>query len=166
MLQGQKISFAAARAAVVATCQNVSKGLSEIACLEQEATKARVAAQANAAEAALRACRRKWRMIPAVSAWNAQYQDHLFRYLFLVLEGPSRLGKTQFAMSLVSDSSAIHVINCAAGQEPDLRHYKCGQHEGILFDEIDPAAVSRQRLLFQAGSNGVQLGCSNTNIFS
>ena len=98
--------------------------------------------------------------------WKAQYKKELFRYLFLVLEGPSRLGKTQFALSLVREPAAMHQVNCAAAQEPDLRKFMYGEHEGILFDEIEPAAVSRQRLLFQAGASAVQLGCSNTNIFS
>ena len=37
---------------------------------------------------------------------------------------------------------------------------------GILFDEIHPAQVAAQRLLFQAGTSFVALGCSSTNCFS
>ena len=148
LLQGQKMTCAAARKAVVATCQNVGKGLAELVILEQEATRERVEAQAAAAEASLRASRRSWRMLPQVERWKAQYKKNLFRYLFSVLDGPSRLGKTQFALSLVRDTSAMHVVNCAAAQEPDLRQFKYGTHEGVLFDEIEPAAVARQRLLF------------------
>ena len=54
----------------------------------------------------------------------------------------------------------------AAGQEPDLRGFRYGQHEVVLFDEIRARIVAQQRKLFQACAAEVQLGCSATNCHS
>ena len=60
----------------------------------------------------------------------------------------------------------MYEINCAAGAEPDLREFRLGQHKDVLFDEIRPHVVLRQRKLFQAGPCLVDLGASATNCFS
>ena len=57
-------------------------------------------------------------------------------------------------------------VNCASGDEPNLRAYRLRRHGLILFDEILAGQVAQQRKLFQAQSAPVQLGCSATNCHS
>ena len=52
--------------------------------------------------------------------------------LLLVLEGPSGLGSFQFGLSLSPRSMEVTCSNC---EEPDLREFKSGTHELVLFDE-------------------------------
>ena len=84
----------------------------------------------------------------------------------MVLNGPSRMGKTVFARSLSEGDKECLEINCASGNEPDLRAYRIRQHDLLLFDEIEAPAVAKQRKLFQAPATEVQLGCSATNCHS
>ena len=106
----------------------------------------------------------KFRTLPLVETWDAQYQDFKDRYQFLVLDGPSRMGKTAFGRSKCPKGQFVLEINCAAGGDPDLRSYRYGHHGLILLDEIEADVVARQRKLFQAGTALIQLGTSATNI--
>ena len=54
-------------------------------------------------------------------------------------------------------------VNCASGQEPDLRTFSHFRHKIILFDEATPEMVLRQKRLFQAPNCFIQLGTSTTN---
>jgi len=101
----------------------------------------------------------------AVSHWLAQYDYCLDRYLFLVLDGPSRLGKTAFMRHLEAPFSFCE-INCSGGQSLDLRSYRVWQHNVVFFDEAKPAQVLANKKLFQAGPLPVQLQTSMTNCFA
>ena len=95
-----------------------------------------------------------------------QFQTPLRRYKFLVLSGPSRVGKTVYAQSLCPDQLPTLEMNCAAGTEPDMRAYRLSKHGLLIFDEIEADAVASQRKLFQAQSVPVQLGCIAANSHS
>jgi hypothetical protein len=166
LLQARKISLQYARELVLQSCHNVQKHLKELQLLEREHEKERVAAARRVAECGLAMQRKRWRSIAAVEEWHEQYGTEAFRYKFLVLDGPSKLGKTQFAKSFVESDEHLLELNCAAGQEPDLRGFRYGQHAVVLFDEIRAGIVARQRKLFQACAAEVQLGCSATNCHS
>ena len=96
----------------------------------------------------------------------AQFQEAKQRYKFLVLAGPSRLGKTVYARSLAPVGFDCLEINCSSGQEPDIRAYRLSRHGVILFDEVEATQVVAQRKMFQACASPVQLGCSATNCHS
>ena len=69
------------------------------------------------------------------------------------------MGKTQLARSLnYPAGSEILELNCSSAQEPALQSFVWSKHKLILFDEAHPQMVTRQRLLFQAGTQDIQLG--------
>lgn len=106
--------------------------------------------------------RAAWRYNYSVMQWMSQYSVVLDRYQFLVLDGPSRMGKTGFARSLVPPDEFMEV-SLAGGAAIDMRSYRMWQHSLILFDEADPQQILDQKKLFQAGPVPVQLQTSTTN---
>lgn len=103
---------------------------------------------------------------PKVQAFLNQFKKPRHRYKFLVLAGPSRVGKTAFARSLCGPGMETSEVNCGSGAEPVLKAYRFRRHEVILFDEIEAEQVAAQRKLFQAQASPVQMACSATNCFS
>ena len=103
---------------------------------------------------------------PKVQACLNQFKKPRHRYRFLVLAGPSRVGKTAFARSLCKPGMETLEVNCSSGAEPDLKAYRFRRHEVVLFDEIEAEQVAAQRKLFQAQATPVQLACSATNCYS
>jgi hypothetical protein len=97
-----------------------------------------------------------------VTQWLNSFRDHCDRRKFLVLSGPSRLGKTQYAVSLVAEGSSLQ-LNCAGVIHPSLRDFDWKVHKLILFDEGSPMMVARNRRLFQCPNAIVTLGQSPTN---
>ena len=109
---------------------------------------------------------RPFKTYPAVPEWQDQYNHMKHRYKFLVLSGPSRLGKTAFARSLKVPGTEYLELNCSANTDPDLRSYRWSLHSVIRFDEISPAQVASQRKLFQASASQIDLGTSSTQMYT
>ena len=86
--------------------------------------------------------------IEAVSQWVLDVEVARDRRKFLVLGGPSRMGKTAFACSLVGRGETLEV-NCAGVAEPPLRAFSRGPHHLILFDEAGTDMVLKNRRLFK-----------------
>ena len=102
--------------------------------------------------------------LPLVTeTWLPQFQTIRPRYSFLVLDGPSRTGKTCYAKHITGNHSQVWELNCAGGSEPDLRGFDPCVHKAILFDEATPMMVLNQRRLFQSPPCMLDLGCSTTN---
>ena len=87
------------------------------------------------------------------------------RRKFLVLDGPSRLGKTMYVKSLFGSDKTLE-LNCAGEADPQLQDFKHTQHKCVLFDEADPGMVSKYRKVFQCPNSVIQLGQSKTGCFS
>ena len=103
------------------------------------------------------------RTIPEVEAWKATFKETAFRYKFLVLDGPSQMGKTLFCRSLSPDQSAFVEVDCAYVDMPDLKEFKSGIHRVVLCDEGSCDMVLRYKKLFQYSASYVTMGSSRTN---
>jgi hypothetical protein len=108
---------------------------------------------------------RPFRRIAAVEEWRRQYLpaeqggDGIprTRYKFLVLCGPSQLGKSLFGASLFPP---CHQCFCLGQAEPDLRLYREDYHKSICMEEIEPSMVLANKLLFQASNQIISVAQS------
>ncbi|CAE7510291.1 unnamed protein product [Symbiodinium natans] len=94
-----------------------------------------------------------------------QFARPMFRRSFLVLTGPTRLGKTIYARSLFGHRQTLE-LNCCGVSQPDLRGFNPLVHRAILYDEGSADMVLRNRRLFQGSTEEVTLAHSGTNLFT
>ena len=107
---------------------------------------------------------RPCRTIPEVDEWESTFNELQFRYNFLVLDGPSKMGKTLFCRSRSLDRpGSLLEIDCAGADTPDLTSFVHGKHQMILCDEGSAEMVLRYKKLFQASSSYTRLASSRTN---
>ena len=165
LVQAGKLPTRAARELLV-RCVNASRHVKELEVHEQELEKEAVKLAMAEAQRLLSQNIKKQKLYDKADVFVRQFEEPLHRYKFLVLSGPSRVGKTAFARSLCEEGKEVLEVNCASGDEPNLRAYRLRCHGLILFDEIVAGQVAKQRKLFQAQSAPVQLGCSATNCHS
>ena len=111
----------------------------------------------------------RFKDFPLVTKWQAQFGPIWYgkmpRFTFLVLEGPSRLGKTQLGMSLFGATSTLYV-DCQGVSEPNVTGFVRGTHKAVLFDGISWELVAANKVLFQAGIEGADLCQSKCQQFS
>lgn len=100
------------------------------------------------------------RFIP-IQRWMSFYKSKHWgtasRFRFLVLVGPSRMGKTNLALSLFG-IHYTYVSNCQGVKEPYLIGYSKRTHKAILMDECKPEVVLSNKQLFQANADGCITG--------
>ena len=100
---------------------------------------------------------------PALERWKMQYDDYpTDRYMFLVLYGPSRTGKSRLARSLFGAASTL-VVDIENAAHPNLKAYRRGVHKAILLDEMkSPSFLVHNKKVLQAHIDGAWLGDSPT----
>ena len=90
----------------------------------------------------------------------------LKRRKFLVLDGPSNLGKSDYAKSLSAPSRTLDV-NCAScDSEPPLRSYNPVDKDAILLDEASASLIVRNKKLMQGPAEPVELGSTQSNMYT
>lgn len=164
-LQGGKITMETCKSGIIKSCQNVARYLTDLQMLETHYRNEKFEAEQRRVSKVLAARKRPFIDIPSVQTWLQQYSDDNFRYKFLVLDGPSRFGKTTFVTSLLGDDQAVLELTCSGGAAIDLKMYQRHKHKLILFDEIEAPQVLSNKKLFQAGPAPVQLGQSQTGMY-
>ena len=83
------------------------------------------------------------------------------RFKFLVLNGPSRFGKTSYAKNVFGPDVTL-VLSCQGALQPALDRLE-PHHRCIVCDEANHEMVCRNKQVFQAGLDQVQLGQSQCN---
>jgi len=162
LVQACKITYSSAREELIKSAKNLQRLLPGLEKWKKERDELQLQTQIAEVQAAIGKQKRPYKTVPAVVAWQQTFNVMKMRYKFLVLEGPSSLGKTQFSSSL-SPSGRFLEIDCAGSLEPDMRLYDALQHDTVLFDEGSCALVLRCKKLFQASASMVNLASSGTN---
>jgi hypothetical protein len=157
-----KITQACARVELVAQGKDLTRQLPNLERLEAEANRVRINKRIAERELELAAVRRPWKANPVVDAWLRELSALQSRRRFLVLSGDSKVGKSEYALSLVNRGAALR-LNCMNVQHPPLRGFCDTVHKLIVFDEASVRMVLDNRLLFQAPNDHVQVGTSPTN---
>ena len=163
MFATHKITEKTARSLYLSAISNAKVNVRNLEFVAKENDQERQEALELAARRRVHGSFRPWRVLPEVDAWNCHYECDLDRYRFLVLDGPSRMGKTRYCESLVGEGKAL-VVDCAGAMTPDLSKFARGTHELILFDEMSAKAVIANKKVFQASVDRVCLGNSQTNV--
>ena len=97
---------------------------------------------------------RPCRSIPEVDEWEATFETVQFCYNFLVLDGPSKIGKTLFCRSRTLGSpGSLLEIDCAGADTSDLTSYEYGTHTTVLCDEGTAELVLRDPKHVQASAS-------------
>jgi len=164
--QQDKITAEVAMAQYIETKRHVQKYLENLQYQERAYKNLELQRQKDLVTAQLAQKLLKPKIIPAVQQhFLPQFQSAQFRRKFLILDGPSRMGKTLYASQLHGPKCTLEV-NCANTLEPDLRTYDPTVHKTILFDEGSSQMVLRHKKLFQGPHCDVAMASSNTNCYS
>jgi len=165
MLQGHKLLYADARVEMTKVPLGIVRNLEALErWYREQCMQKQISFQAWHRQQ-LTDVRRPWRHLPLVELWREQYKHTQSRYKFLVLDGPSRMGKTEYARALCREGGLLE-LNMAGGAQADLREFDPLLHEMLLFDECTPQQVLQNKKLFQAGASLVQMGTSTTNMYA
>jgi hypothetical protein len=165
LLQGGKMAYDDARAEMARIPRGIVRNLENIERWHRERCQAASVALQDWAESHFRDEALPWRSYPLVEMFLRQFERPRPRYNFLVIDGPSRLGKTAFARSLAPLGETLE-LNMAGGASPDLRAYSPLTHDVLLFDEIEPSQVLANKKMFQAQAAPISLGTSTTNVYA
>ena len=157
-----KIELSAARRELVASGKNLLRHLPNLDLLVNERENAAIEELIKQRSIAIARMRKEFKKLPAVEAWMKELAVPQDRRKFLVLNGPTRLGKSAYAFSLVEQGAALEV-NCAGVLDPPLRAFSRSKHRLILFDEASTQCVLKNKRLFQAPNTPVIVGSSPTN---
>ncbi|CAE7672268.1 unnamed protein product, partial [Symbiodinium sp. CCMP2592] len=161
MWQGDKLSPESAKELYLKCKKHVKQYCDNVTSQVQMTQQSNLQERQAAAQAALlRMHRPRVYLEPVEQEFLPQFQVDAFRRRFLVLDGPTKLGKT--TSSLAGPEHTLE-LNCASSMEPNLRDFNNDVHRAIVFDEASCAMVLRHKKLFQGGVQPLELASSNTN---
>ena len=165
LVQSRKISHEKAREELVRQAKGLTRHLPNLERLQQESITLELEGRIRAKEAILEGERCPFKVLKPVEFLKRDLETPRDRRKFLVLDGPSRLGKTAFCMDLFGKGATLEV-NCIGESHPDLRAFRHTKHRCVLFDEASPEMVLTNRKLFQAGNSLVQVAQSKTACYA
>ena len=104
----------------------------------------------------------RFKAFPMVQEWWSEAtQPHQRRKRFLVIEGPSGVGKTEFIKGLAGPTATLE-ISADGMTSPYLLNFDPAHHRVIFWDECHPQMVVAHRKLFQSPASWITLGVSPT----
>ena len=97
---------------------------------------------------------------PVIDKWLEQYKKTWFRYTFLILWGPSKMGKTELARSYFKNPFEHRDNVCWTGYDDE-------RHDAIIFDDVKCVYryIRENRALFQ-GCDCAVVQTSATNVYA
>ena len=160
MYAADKLVFEVARTAYVRTVHRAAQNVAQLEFCHREQQKHILQERMRRIEERLRETFLPWKVQPAVTKWEEQYEKELGRYLFLVLDGDTRFGKTKYALSL-QPLGRTYYCDCTAGI-PDLRGFDGERYTAILFYELSAKEGIKLKKCLQASNEVAVMGVSPT----
>ncbi len=155
--QVRKISSRAAKEDLVMNRDNVERALHVIDASERAEQDVNMRFEQRRVQSLLKRSRKPFKTFPAVEKWKRQYDGQLYgqatRFLFLVLVGESRWGKTEFAKSLWG-AEQTYICDCQQAPEPNFSQWRYGHDKAIVFDECRIELAAQNKAIMQANSDG------------
>ena len=148
---------------VLCRVSGVERCLREIEVLEREAARRDLRKEWLRINLEMPKC--PFKVIPEVQEWMQGLQDKLYkvgRFPFLVLTGPSQVGKTRYAQALYGVEASL-LISCQNVTVPNLRAYDRQRHKAIIYDEGSSKMVVQNKAVFQSNQDTIGLGQSACN---
>ena len=166
-MQRRKISLADCIAEAIGSRDGARNFVTEVEWLIKKEKDINIARKVLELQTVLRHGQKQFKPDPMlVSVWKQQYINCIAearcRFRPLVLQGPSRVGKSRWAMSFFEAGQCL-VLDCQNSVEPNLRQFDPTVHKAIIFEEAPGSMVVRHKMLFQAGPNSISMGQSATN---
>ena len=163
--QRRKLTHDAARKEIIDARGHTASYLKEIDTVEALEDSRAIDFEKTLIDAELSGAFKPFRFVPEVCLWRLQYgRDTIYgvwgkdsRFKFLVLTGPSCMGKTQYGKSLFGVDKTL-VVPCQGVTNPCLQEFKRKKHKAILFDEISSECIHNNKAIFQANNDKVILG--------
>ena len=119
-----KITTSVAESEFLRLTHGAERNIRELMFVEQRKKERMLRVRQELDRAAVASASKPFIAIPAVEAWLLLFQTVRDRYPFLVLDGPSCLGKTRFSKALTQPSRFLY-CDCSNGNPPDMRSFQC-----------------------------------------
>jgi hypothetical protein len=134
----------------------------QISAVNNQREKEKVEKMIEERAARMKAKLKRFAVIPEVQQWLELFESEDFRYPFLVLCGPSKLRKTEFAKSLFKNPFPHK-------DKVDWDGYAWDKNDAIIFDDVSKPDhiwqyVKKNKVLFQS-SGIVSVNNSSTNCY-
>jgi len=163
LVQSRKMETTDARSELIKVGKGIVRKLADLDKIVQMQKEERVNARVVHVQAVIEASNLAFKKFPAIEVWRTEARrPYQRRKKFLVLEGPTGLGKTEYVKPLFGVARTLE-LNCAnCGNYPNLRGHDPDVHDCVLFDEGTMGMVLSNRKLFQAPASWVDFGHSPT----
>ena len=162
LIEARKMGYEHARRQLIQTGKGLCRRLQDLDCWHRQSQ--RLALEDHAAQVMAR-FRQKMLPFPRVLLVDSWLQlattPDQPRKSFLVLTGPSKMGKTEFVRQLFPAGSVLE-LNCAGVKHCCLQYFSAERHRCIMWDECSPKLVAEHRKVFQHGACWVDVGHSPT----
>ena len=155
------MTVATARDQLIRAAKNLSRNLDALDRVDGERRRALLETYTNTAMEGLLHQTRPMKKLQQVSDWLDTFSELQFRYKFLVLDGPSKKGKTVFCRSLSPSRDKFLEVDCSGSADPDLRKCEALRHEFILLDEASVHMILKYKKLFQSSACVVSMSSSH-----
>ena len=162
MVQAEKMTFAAAMQQMSRCGKSFSRYMQDLQAWQAAREELQLADRVHRVQAHHRATNLAFKVYPEIEAWKASvWQPHLRRKKFLVIEGPSGMGKTEFIRQLAGPDCTLE-ISADGMTSPYLRNFISSKHKVIFWDECRVELIIAYRKLFQCPASWITLGVSPT----
>ena len=165
MLQSQKMELKDARTEIIKCGKGLVRKLADLDKLTQMKMELSLEHRISEVQTEIAKTNLVFKKYDLIENWKEKsMQPFQRRKKFLVMEGPSGVGKTEYVRALFGADALLELNAANCGRSPDLRQFNAIKHKVVLFDEAPVELVLENRKLFQAPACWIDLGHSPTGM--